>query len=70
MPRLIGSGLAKELIYIGRMVKAEEALSMGYVNKVKGIKVGDTLTVIAVKTTYKEKPQLSNDVYFNHKSAE
>lgn len=36
----------------------------------KGIKVGDTLTVIAVKTTYKEKPQLSNGVYFSHKSAE
>jgi len=34
LPRLIGSGLAKELIYTGRMVKAEEALSMGYVNKV------------------------------------
>ncbi len=34
LPRLVGSGIAKELIYTGRQVKAEEALSMGLVNKV------------------------------------
>ncbi|MBM7871629.1 enoyl-CoA hydratase [Clostridium pascui] len=34
LPRLIGSGRAKELIYTGRMIKAEEALLMGLVNKV------------------------------------
>ena len=34
LPRLIGPGLAKELIYTGRMVKADEALQFGYVNKV------------------------------------
>ena len=36
----------------------------------KDLKVGDTLTVIATKTTYKEKIQLANGIYFSHKSAE
>ncbi|WP_313162596.1 enoyl-CoA hydratase-related protein [Sedimentibacter sp.] len=34
LPRLIGSGLAKELIYTGRQVKADEALKIGLINKV------------------------------------
>ena len=34
LPRLIGAGYAKELIYTGRQVKAEEAKSLGLVNKV------------------------------------
>ena len=34
LPRLVGSGLAKEMIFTGRHVKAEEALSIGLVNKV------------------------------------
>jgi hypothetical protein len=36
----------------------------------KGIKVGDTLTVIAPKSTHKEKVQLANSIYFSHVSAE
>ncbi len=34
LPRLIGTGLAKEMIYTGRQVKAEEAKQFGLVNKV------------------------------------
>jgi len=34
LPRLIGSGRAKELIFGGEFIKAEEALSIGLVNKV------------------------------------
>lgn len=34
LPRLVGTGIAKEMIYTGRQVKAEEALAIGLVNKV------------------------------------
>ncbi len=34
LPRLIGKNLAKELIFTGRMISAEEAGQMGIVNKV------------------------------------
>ncbi len=34
LPRLVGAGVAKELIFTARQVKAEEALSIGLVNKV------------------------------------
>ncbi len=36
----------------------------------KGIKVGDTITVIATKGSYKEVVQLNNGFYFSHESAE
>lgn len=34
LPRLVGYGMAKEMIYTGRMVKADEAKEIGLVNKV------------------------------------
>jgi enoyl-CoA hydratase/carnithine racemase len=34
LPRLVGVGRAKEIIYSGRFVKAEEALAIGLVNEV------------------------------------
>ncbi len=36
----------------------------------KGLKVGDTLTVIGPKTSYKNVPQLSNTFYYSHISAQ
>ena len=34
LPRLIGTNMAKELIFTGKMISAEEALQLGLVNKV------------------------------------
>ena len=34
LPRIVGLGKAKEMIYTGAMVKADEALRIGLVNKV------------------------------------
>jgi enoyl-CoA hydratase len=34
LPRLVGPGMARELLYTGRMVPAEEAKAIGLVNKV------------------------------------
>ena len=35
-----------------------------------GIGVGDQLTVIGVKSTYRDTPQIANSIYFSHEKAE
>ena len=63
LPRLVGGGRAKELIYSGRFVEAAEALSIGLVNKVvpagdvypaaiemaEGFAAGPTVALMAAK---------------------
>ena len=41
-----------------------------YLIEDKGIKVGDTITVIATKGSYNGVDQLSNGIYFSHESAQ
>ncbi|MBT3385506.1 MAG: DNA-binding protein [Prolixibacteraceae bacterium] len=41
-----------------------------YLIEDKGIKVGDTITVISTKGSYNGVDQLSNGIYFSHESAE
>jgi len=36
----------------------------------KGIKVGDTITIIGPKGSFNEVPQISNGIYFSHVSAQ
>lgn len=50
LPRLIPPGLAKELLYTGRKMKADEALRVGFVNRV--VPVGEVLN--AAKELAKE----------------
>jgi enoyl-CoA hydratase len=54
LPRLIGTNMAKEMIFTGKMITAEEALQLGLVNKVvsQGTlmeEVGKTARAIASK---------------------
>ena len=39
LPRLVGTGKAKELIYTGNMINSEEACSIGLVNKVTSLEM-------------------------------
>ena len=47
----------------------QQATARKYLLADKGIKVGDTLTVIAPKGSYGGVTQLSNSIYFSHVSA-
>jgi enoyl-CoA hydratase len=50
LPRVIGRNMAKELIFTGRMISAEEAKEVGMVNRVVGI----SELMASVKKTAKE----------------
>ena len=41
-----------------------------YLIATEGIEVGDELSVIGVKSTYKGTPQMANGIYFSHKKAQ
>ncbi len=58
LPRLIGTGLAKELIYSGRNVKADEAVAIGLANRVCP---GETLmeAALEIMNTITAKPVVS-----------
>ena len=49
LPRLVGTGRAKELLYTGKIIEAEEAHAMGLVNQVvEGEKVMDEAQKLAI----------------------
>lgn len=59
LARLIGANQAKELIYTGRMLKAEEALQLGVVNKiVPAAQLMDEVTALARSIASKGKVAL------------
>jgi enoyl-CoA hydratase/carnithine racemase len=55
LPRLVGVGRAKELIYTGRFVKADEALQIGLVNEV--VEPGDVYSrAVELATSFANGP--------------
>ncbi|MEQ8154896.1 MAG: short-chain-enoyl-CoA hydratase [Clostridiaceae bacterium] len=54
LPRIVGLGKAKELIYTGEMIKADEALRIGLVNK-----------VVALETLMDEAFAMANKIMAN-----
>lgn len=54
LARLVGTGKAKELIYTGAIIKADEALNIGLVNK-----------VVTVENLYEEGIKIANSIIDN-----
>lgn len=56
LPRLVGTGKAKELIYTGNVINAAEALAIGMVNKVTAIEMLDEETHKMAQTIASRAP--------------
>ena len=56
LPRLVGTGKAKELIYTGSMISAEEACSIGLVNKVTSLETLDETTQMMAQKIASQAP--------------
>ena len=62
LPRLVGLGLAKELVYSGEQINAEEALRIGLVNKVFATVAELRDGVMALAKKLAQKPGIAMDL--------
>lgn len=56
LPRLVGKGIAKELLFIGESIKAQEAYRIGLVNKVVPVEELMTVAITMAKKIISKAP--------------